>query len=235
MAKNYNLSASLEDYLEAILNLSSESSFARSKDIAKSLGVSRSSVTGALRVLKEKGLANYKPYDYVTLTESGRSAAGEIARKHNILKAFFIDVLGVEGDVAQKAACKAEHELGPEIITKLLCFIEFVTQSSKKGFDLADEFQKFCNNMKEHDKVCGITTMEDEKRRPLSKVKAGETVKLAGIEAGRDLHSRLAAMGLVSNVEITVVSNNKTGPFVISVKNSKMMLGRGMAQKIMVL
>ena len=77
--------------------------------------------------------------------------------------------------------------------------------------------------------------MEDEKRRPLSKVRAGETVTLAGIEAGRSLHSRLASMGLVSNVEITVVSNNEPGPFVISVKNSKMMLGRGMAHKIMVL
>jgi len=50
MAKNYNLSASLEDYLEAILNLVRESSFARSRDIAKSLGVSRASVTGALRM-----------------------------------------------------------------------------------------------------------------------------------------------------------------------------------------
>ena len=150
MAKNYNLSSSLEDYLEAILNLVSESSFARSKDIAKSLGVSRASVTGALRVLKKKGLANYKPYDYVTLTESGRVAASEIVRKHNILKAFFIDVLGVEADVAQKGACKAEHELGSEIIARLLCFIEFVTQSSKNGFDLADEFQKFCENSKRH-------------------------------------------------------------------------------------
>lgn len=147
MAKNYNLSASLEDYLEAILNLSSESNFARSKDIAKSLGVSRASVTGALRFLKKKGLANYKPYDYVTLTESGLSAAAGIARKHNILKSFFINVLGVEADVAQQAACKAKHGLGPEIITKLLCFIEFVTQSSKNGFDLADEFQKFCKNI----------------------------------------------------------------------------------------
>ena len=77
--------------------------------------------------------------------------------------------------------------------------------------------------------------MKDEKRRPLSKVRAGETVKLAGIEAGRGLHSRLASMGLVSNVAITVVSNSETGPFVISVKNSKMMLGRGMAHKIMVI
>lgn len=144
-AKSDNLSASLEDYLEAILNLTNESNVARSKDIAKLLGVSRSSVTGALRVLKKKGLANYKPYDYVTLTESGRIVAVEIANKHNILKSFFVNVLGVETDVAQKAACKAEHSLGPGIIAKLLCFIEFVNQNSKNGRDLVKELQKFCN------------------------------------------------------------------------------------------
>jgi ferrous iron transport protein A len=74
--------------------------------------------------------------------------------------------------------------------------------------------------------------MEDEQIRPLSNVRAGETVKLAGIEAGRGLNSRLASMGLVPNVLITVVSNSRPGPFVISVKNSKVMLGRGMAHKI---
>lgn len=144
MVKKQNLSASLEDYLEAIFNIASKKNFARSRDIAKSLGVSRASVTGALRILKEKGLANYEPYGYVTLTESGRIAAAEIARKHNILKSFFIDVLGVESEVAQKAACKAEHELGPEIIQKLLSFIEFVTQSNNNGRDLVEEFQNFC-------------------------------------------------------------------------------------------
>jgi DtxR family Mn-dependent transcriptional regulator len=148
-AQNANLSASLEDYLEAIFNLASESNIARSKDIAKSLGVSRASVTGALRVLKEKGLANYKPYDYVTLTESGRAAAAEIAQKHEILKSFFINVLGVDADVAQQAACKAEHSLGPGIITKLLRFIEFVSHTGKNGCDFADEFRKFCDS-REH-------------------------------------------------------------------------------------
>ena len=146
MVKKQNLSASLEDYLEAILNIASETNFARSRDIAKSLGVSRASVTGALRVLKDKGLANYKPYGYVTLTESGRIAATEIARKHKILKSFFINVLGIESDIAQKAACKAEHKLDPEIIQKLLSFIEFVTLSSNNGRDLADEFQNFCKS-----------------------------------------------------------------------------------------
>jgi len=144
--KSQNLSASLEDYLEAIFNLAGESSVARSKDIAKLLGVSRSSVTGALRVLKEKGLANYKPYDYVTLTEAGQAVAAQIVKKHNVLKSFFINVLGVDVDIAQQAACKSEHALGPKVIARLLCFIEFVTRSGKKGYDLADEFKEFCKD-----------------------------------------------------------------------------------------
>jgi Fe2+ transport system protein FeoA len=76
--------------------------------------------------------------------------------------------------------------------------------------------------------------MEQKQLRPLSMVRAGETVKLARIDAGYGLNSRLASMGLLPNVEITVVRNTHPGPFVISVKDSKMMLGRGMAQKIMV-
>jgi DtxR family Mn-dependent transcriptional regulator len=146
MAKSNNLSASLEDYLEAIFNLAGESNVARSKDIAKLLGVSRSSVTGALRVLKEKELANYKPYDFVTLTEAGRTAATEIVRKHNILTSFFVNVLGIEREIAHQAACKAEHSLGPEVIARLLSFIEFVIRSNKNGYDLADDFKQFCKN-----------------------------------------------------------------------------------------
>ena len=76
--------------------------------------------------------------------------------------------------------------------------------------------------------------MQRKDVKPLSTIRSGEKVRLAGIEAGRSLNSRLIAMGLVPNVEITVVSNNHPGPFVIMVKSSKVMLGRGMAQKIMV-
>lgn len=76
--------------------------------------------------------------------------------------------------------------------------------------------------------------VEQKNIKPLSAVRAGEKVRLASIEAGRDLNSRLISMGLVPNVEITVVSNNHPGPFMICVKGSKVMLGRGMAHKIMV-
>ncbi len=151
--KNANLSASLEDYVEAIFNLSGQSRVARSKDIAKLLGVSKASVTGALRVLKEKGLANYKPYDSVTLTEAGWAAAAEVVRKHNVLKSFFVNVLGIKPEIAQNAACKAEHTLGPEVITRLLLFIEFVTKNSEKGYDLANKFEEFYKNSKKAGKA----------------------------------------------------------------------------------
>jgi Fe2+ transport system protein FeoA len=57
---------------------------------------------------------------------------------------------------------------------------------------------------------------------------------MVGIDAGRGLNSRLAAMGLVADTELRVVSNGHPGPFVLIVKGTKVVLGRGVAQKIMV-
>ena len=76
--------------------------------------------------------------------------------------------------------------------------------------------------------------MEHKQTYTLSMIQPGQKVKVASIEAGHGLNSRLAAMGLMPNVEITVINNGHPGPFVISVKGSRIMLGRGMANKIMV-
>lgn len=138
------LSASLEDYLEAIFNLSGESREARSKDIAEALGVARSSVTGALQVLRERGLANYQPYGCVTLTRQGQAAAREVVRKHDVLKAFFMNVLGVDQEIAQRAACQAEHALGPEVIGQLLRFMDYMAAGDESGRDVPAEFRQFC-------------------------------------------------------------------------------------------
>jgi DtxR family Mn-dependent transcriptional regulator len=134
------LSASQEDYLEAIYNLTIENDVARSKDIARVLNVAKPSVTGALRTLSEKKLVNYKPYGYVTLTQAGRQQAKAVADKHEIIKSFFVDILGVENTTAGDAACKAEHALGPQIVDRLLAFSEFVTDNSE---DLAKKFNTY--------------------------------------------------------------------------------------------
>ena len=136
-----NLSASLEDYLEAILNLTAGEDVARSKDIAVTLNVARSSVTGALKLLARKDLINYKPYGYVTLTPAGLAAARKVARKHDILKSFFTDVLGVDDAIAHEAACRAEHALGQHIVGRLGQFSEFVNYRMQQGVDVAGQFR----------------------------------------------------------------------------------------------
>ena len=76
--------------------------------------------------------------------------------------------------------------------------------------------------------------MTDKATMPLSMVQAGEKVTLATIDAEDDLRSRLAAMGMVPNTEILIVSNSRPGPFVVNVKGAKIALGRAMAHKVMV-
>ncbi len=90
MAKTGKLSASLEDYLEAIFWIAESKGAARAKDIAERLCVKASSVTGALQALKEKKYVNYAPYDVITLTSKGMEVAKKVVRRHQILSDFFI-------------------------------------------------------------------------------------------------------------------------------------------------
>jgi len=76
--------------------------------------------------------------------------------------------------------------------------------------------------------------MEQANLIPLSQITQGQTVKLVKINAGRGLRMRLASMGILPDVKITVVNNRNPGPFMINVKGTKVMLGRGMADKILV-
>jgi len=80
----------------------------------------------------------------------------------------------------------------------------------------------------------GKTVVEHKGIRSLATVKSGERARLVRVDAGRGLNSRLAALGFVPEVEITVVSNGHPGPFVVLVKDVKMALGRGVAHKIVV-
>lgn len=138
------LSASLEDYLETIYNLSGNSQVAHSKDIAASLGVAKPSVTGALKLLVKKGLVNYVPYGSATLTQAGRTQAAKVAKKHDILELFFMNILGVDHSVAHPTACRAEHVLGEAAVKKLLQFIEFVAQENNNGDDMVLKFKEYC-------------------------------------------------------------------------------------------
>ncbi len=68
----------------------------------------------------------------------------------------------------------------------------------------------------------------------LAVVKAGKRVHIVGLNAGPGLQGRLAAMGLVPGAQIDVIMNSSRGPFIVAMKGSRIILGREMAQKIMI-
>lgn len=138
------LSASLEDYLEAIFHIVERKQAARAKDIAERVGVNRSSVTGALRMLAEKGLVNYAPYDVITLTEPGRAAGEDVVRRHSALSRFLERVLGVEAGEAEQAACGMEHAIPRGVMEQLVSFADFVQTCPRAGADWIEAFIAHC-------------------------------------------------------------------------------------------
>lgn len=144
MEKSTVLSESLEDYLEVILELEQTNKVARAKDIAEKLGVQRGSVTGALKSLEEKGLINYAPYSFITLTSKGAKIAKEITRRHNVLKDFLFKVLQIDEEKAESTACRMEHAIGKATIDRLVCFIDYLHKCPRVGEDWIKSFITYC-------------------------------------------------------------------------------------------
>lgn len=124
-----SLSESLEDYLEAILHIEEEKEVVRPKDIAAYLNVSPPSVTAAVQNLGIRGLANYRPYDRVTLTPAGRQVAEDIAGRHKALYRFFADILCIDSEEADQIACSMEHSLPPHVLARLVTLTDTILSS----------------------------------------------------------------------------------------------------------
>ncbi len=70
--------------------------------------------------------------------------------------------------------------------------------------------------------------------RPLSLIKPGESVRLVKVDGGNGLRQRMVAMGLLPGASFEVVKNKGDGPVVLCVKGARLIVGRGMSDKIMV-
>ena len=145
MKNPVSLSASMEDYIEAIAHIVAEKKVARGKDIANRLKVSRASVTEALRALSKKGLVNYEPYEVITLTETGKATAEDVIRRHEALKDFFVKVLAIDDKIAEESACRIEHAAPPEVIDRLIRFVKFIEITSREGSELVKRFSEYCD------------------------------------------------------------------------------------------
>ena len=114
-----NIHKSAEDYLEMILMLKEKKGYARSVDISLALGVTKPSVSFAMKKLRENGYIVVDEHNEITLTDKGMEIAQRIYDRHKALTAFLIQ-LGVDEATAKDDACKIEHDISDETYQAVL-------------------------------------------------------------------------------------------------------------------
>lgn len=121
---NYNMTSSLEDYLEAVFVISKQKNNVRLTDIAEFLGVSKPSVNRAINTLTQNGYLEHVTYGDILITPQGESYAANVLRRHKLIKHFLIDTLGVDEKTAEQDACQMEHVMSTSTIDKLYEYLE---------------------------------------------------------------------------------------------------------------
>ncbi len=130
MKKSKELSATQEGYLAAIFQIEQEHGIVRANMIAKELGVTRPTVTSALKQLSSLKLVSYQPYQPITLTELGKKQAVAIAHRNVVLFLFLKETLKFPTQRAKEIACRMEHAMDDDVVVQLGRLVLFLKQSN---------------------------------------------------------------------------------------------------------
>ena len=108
------VSTTLEDYLEAILQFEEKKGITRVKDLAQKLKVKPPTVNAAIKRLHDESLVEHETYGYIKLTDKGRIIALQVLKKHQLLVKFLVHILGIRECDAVDQACGMEHSMCTE-------------------------------------------------------------------------------------------------------------------------
>lgn len=238
-----SLTSAMEDYLEAIYHLEQERRIARVRDIAQRLDVKMSSVSSALKSLGSRGLIRYDPHQFITLTDRGIEKAREIVRKHEVLKRFLVRVLKIEENAAEDNACRIEHHLDPEVIEKLIRFVEFMEMCPLDQTRWMEGLAESCDDC--------IPCLDEARRKVTSRARAqkaalAEGMTLAEAEAGSQVmidsikgparsKKILAETGLECGVIVEIEERETdSGELRVNIKGYHVTVSKSDASKILV-
>jgi Mn-dependent DtxR family transcriptional regulator len=132
----------------AIQELLAQRGYARVTDVAKSLGISRGSVSITLKALKGKGYVTEDDNKFLRLTSSGIQIVQTVAANRYVLQKFLRDVLAVNHEQAEIDACKVEHLLSSETGERLLQFLDFLFSEDRGATAFLDAFRSTKHNQK---------------------------------------------------------------------------------------
>jgi diguanylate cyclase (GGDEF)-like protein len=226
------MSKNIEDYLKNIYSIILDHRTASTNEISHKMRVAPSSVTVMLKKLREKGYAEYSPYQGTTLTKTGSRYAEKIIRRHRLLECFLHDSLNLEKEQIHNQACQMEHTIFDDTERSLCrmlkqpykcpddqkvippCDLQF--KSCEECFNLANPIEKVDKRQ---------TDLVD-----LSALKKNEVGRVSFVRGDKRLLSHLSELGIYSGTMVEMVQPSlSTASIEIIAGGSKLTLSKNNA------
>ncbi len=224
---------STEEYLKTIYALNEEGRKAETTTIASRLEVRPASVTEMLKKLAHQGYVKYESYKGATLTDKGGKIASKVVRKHRLLERFLTDILKIGKNQVHEQACEMEHTISDEVEEALCRVLQQpdLCPDDEKPIPPCTKNVRSCLDCDEE----AATNERDKEITPLGDLREGEEGLITFIRGGRRAVQRLTDLGLTRDTPIKVLRSAPFhGPIEVSVRGTKVAIGRRLAMKIFV-
>ncbi|MBV6646907.1 MAG: metal-dependent transcriptional regulator [Cyclobacteriaceae bacterium] len=177
-----------ENYLKALLHLSSEKEAINVSALSTLLKVSKPTANSMIKNLKEQGYVHYEKYKPLLLTDAGRKAAALVVRKHRLTEMYLVEKMGFGWEEVHEIAEQVEHVKAPVFFDRMDELLEHPTEDPH-GSPIPD---KDGNILQRH-------------YMSLSKCQAGDRVRLAALKnSSKDFLEFLDKRGLNLGVSVQV-------------------------------
>jgi len=142
-------SATVEEYLESIYNMSMEDELVIGARLAERFHVSAPTVTEMLKRLVRDGYVEMDMKRHVTLTESGNQAAEAVLRRHRLTERFLVDMLGMQWHEVHEEACRLEHFISGAVEARVIASLHNPT-TCPHGNPIPGQVSNAREYLKEH-------------------------------------------------------------------------------------
>jgi len=213
------LTAPVEDYLKAIYSFERDGHAAATNDIAQRLSIAPASVSGMVQRLADQGLVEYERYRGVRLTTAGRRAALRTLRRHRVIEAYLVQVLGYGWDSVHEEAERLEHAASDTLIDRMAAAIgEPMTDPHGAPIPTREG------------------TIDETPHQTLADAEVGTRTRVVRVgDEDPGMLRYLDSLGLRPGAEVTLMNRAPyDGPLTITVGSMTKQVGAALASRVLV-
>jgi DtxR family Mn-dependent transcriptional regulator len=213
------ITARVEDYLKEIFLIESTGRDITVTELAKRLGVTKATVTATVKRLVGAKMLNHEHYGSLYLTDDGRRKGLSIYRRHEGLRSFFQELLGVDRKRSSEMACNTEHYVDAAIGDRLYSMLDFFRRAKADKEPWVDEL---------------FNAMETQVSlpSPLSVLEDGQKGVVTRLTADEKLRKSLQNTGFTTGANITCMEPPITSSLRVSLDGRELAISRNEASAV---